>query len=785
MSSARAREARRSHIVNMPAKAHAASGALQRERMDRLPVITSARQPHSSSHETASEISRPRSTLNDSAEVHLHHHHEELLRLQGREVARMVGEKAGMKSELAELRQQQNEEIKLKNEQVERLHQQYKLELKEERRAKDEQVERLRQQHTEQVDRLRQQHAEEIQRKDKKIDDAHRDLVAMLKAASNNPLLTDLLPVEQNHTRALAEREAASTIAQRQRAPTIPAVARTTAAATAPRARRVVQWPSASTNATSAVSAETIASQLGQGGDGATTTLTGALEHALSLIEVLALHIPRRQRKTVKALCDRLETALDESGGVLVDQLVLCDPSELRQLGRSLSMVYALNADELDVEESVVTVEHALDELWRYGDAIIGAGRQLVAPAAGVRLLGLQAIRSLPRIVLEETVETEVELIPVLQEIGVTSDASRSSCAEREAAFLGIFAVALRNPATSAWAIRDISMEHFYTIAEDLHWGRLDGREGVRILAAAGSVSCVTIDVIGKSDDAAIRAPLEDAVMKGWKTAMKMPYATTKQRFEELRPHLLQGLADNDDIELAAGVGAVINSMLYLKDHDNVIDAVTVQASLLPQAALALHRRVTGGAFAPLEWWKARAQVVSLETACLHRIWIGMVNLGSKLGQHWQHEDTLAEAAHLMKINQAAGLSAQARAPAECLHYAFIIVNYSARIENKREMIRSIPGCVDALSYAAANEFVIWGRSMSSYAYQILVTLIGRNENGMTLSKDAVDGVLDTLHDYFGTDGDTWVRGSLPVSSGVYCYKRIRVHMHTYMYVSM
>jgi hypothetical protein len=86
------------------------------------------------------------------------------------------------------------------------------------------------------------------------------------------------------------------------------------------------------------------------------------LEHGLSVLEALTLSTPRQGRKAIDAVCERLESVLDNSVNErLVDQLSSCEASELSSLCEALCVVECLRADEGGVE-SVGAVSAALDQ---------------------------------------------------------------------------------------------------------------------------------------------------------------------------------------------------------------------------------------------------------------------------------------------------------------------------------------------------------------------------------------------------------------------------------------
>ena len=81
----------------------------------------------------------------------------------------------------------------------------------------------------------------------------------------------------------------------------------------------------------------TVASVLAHGGDSCEAALTDALEHSLEALETLLVSTPRHQRKTLKELCEKLESALEEMGLHWVACVSSFEASELTPLAKCLS----------------------------------------------------------------------------------------------------------------------------------------------------------------------------------------------------------------------------------------------------------------------------------------------------------------------------------------------------------------------------------------------------------------------------------------------------------------
>ena len=152
---------------------------------------------------------------------------------------------------------------------------------------------------------------------------------------------------------------------------------------------------------------------------------------------------PRKQRKGVRTVCDRVEAVLDrfDEDGVM-RQLSACARSELESLIQCLCRVSGLSVGGSSVAECVETVEAALHELARCSDAVLGAGELLKSAESEDRMRGLEVLRGLERVVLDEAVSSEVSAASMVLDMG--RDANRGN-GERTAAWMSAFALCFRN----------------------------------------------------------------------------------------------------------------------------------------------------------------------------------------------------------------------------------------------------------------------------------------------------------------------------------------------------
>eukprot|EP01048_Picozoa_sp_COSAG05_P028288 COSAG05_NODE_8699_length_679_cov_5.248072_1_plen_207_part_10 len=161
-------------------------------------------------------------------------------------------------------------------------------------------------------------------------------------------------------------------------------------------------------------SIDELVAQMQTGGSDAEAALVIALESTLEFLEAVLMSTPRKQRKAVKAQCERVEAILEEMDDETVERLASCEAAELTMLSEKFRAIRALQTAGNVGVECIGVIEVALDELKRCSDVVVGSSRQLASTELAVRMLGLGALAGLQRVVLEETVAAEVEVASVV-----------------------------------------------------------------------------------------------------------------------------------------------------------------------------------------------------------------------------------------------------------------------------------------------------------------------------------------------------------------------------------
>ena len=231
---------------------------------------------------------------------------------------------------------------------------------------------------------------------------------------------------------------------------------------------------------------------------------------------------------------------------------------------------------------------------------------------------------------------------------------------EREAAWMALFALGYRNGAATLGALSKCIVNGVGSVVGAAFSGRLQGREGLSVLAAWNAAENALVEITLKHADPTVRASAEKAVLALAGAIARLD--CTAARYTELMSVMLE-LSTGDDLVSAAGA---FKTLLWPLIASGAQCAGVVLASqLFPPAALSLLRRIDGQPQLrrPAAWWKERSESMHLDSVCLIG-WGGFFGTVLRVlpqlppnNADW--EELLAEGIHLCKINKEAELSAQ------------------------------------------------------------------------------------------------------------------------------
>eukprot|EP01043_Picozoa_sp_COSAG02_P063924 COSAG02_NODE_9196_length_2292_cov_1.844961_1_plen_727_part_01 len=238
--------------------------------------------------------------------------------------------------------------------------------------------------------------------------------------------------------------------------------------------------------------------------------LETTLEHALALLERLPASTPRKARKAARALCEKVDVAMDRAESQLMSEVVQREDLELYALGECLHAVQAVDLGS-DAEECVEVVSALLAELEHCFDRTLGATQLLTSEFLEMRMRGLTVLSGLAREPLE--LFSTVEVLAADTVVGLLTGGG-PSVAEQTLAWLALFAFGIRNePKGSVSVFTSDAMATLLSKMPQLGAGRADDFE-------------VTI-VEG------LRIGLVGAFALTWEMASKSPVGTVRQTIGE------------------------------------------------------------------------------------------------------------------------------------------------------------------------------------------------------------------------------------------------------------
>ena len=378
------------------------------------------------------------------------------------------------------------------------------------------------------------------------------------------------------------------------------------------------------------------------------------------------------------------------------------------------------------------------------------------------RTRGLQTLRELPRVVLDSGArESEVQAMTLTCEVVINLDLNVQ---EQIAGWLSLFTLWFRNvrDAEDISSVVGESLKKAYLggwnpVLGAVLSGRVQGREGAALCGCATLSHACVLELTTKSKTAAARAAWESLLKVGVSQILKLN--CTVARYKELLSQWLQLTADQD---LIFASGAAFATHVPVLVSSAVYAPIATSSADLPPAFLALMRRLQGGELRrPAAWWKERSSSVHLDSICVGNcIWCAinyvMLTGVSQLPPNDAGEEILAESIHMVKVNKAAELSAQ-----ECMSWSTIqsavkVISTAARDPARHESLLA-SGVVDALMWTTAHEYPLLGSGIAQYSATVTVALIGRNEVGLTPTRQAVNFVLDQFHIFFDDLSTHWL----------------------------
>jgi hypothetical protein len=109
----------------------------------------------------------------------------------------------------------------------------------------------------------------------------------------------------------------------------------------------------------------------------------------------------------------------------------------------------------------------------------------------------------------------------------------------------------------------------------------------------------------------------------------------------------------------------------------------------------------------------------------------------------------LNESIHAIRINLEAELTLQPTFSFLAFNFFFSCAAQAAHDETRCAQLLASPSLVEGLLFGSRASFNFMSTSVASVAAVAAVSLIGKNEGGLTLSEHAIGSTLDNFQEYF------------------------------------
>eukprot|EP01050_Picozoa_sp_SAG11_P011512 SAG11_NODE_1224_length_5481_cov_3.755853_1_plen_658_part_00 len=472
------------------------------------------------------------------------------------------------------------------------------------------------------------------------------------------------------------------------------------------------------------------------GGSETVQLVVSVLEHAADLLEGVSSSTPRKGRKAVREVLERVEAMAETVDSEWAKDVSRCGGADLEKLASMLRSVRELATGECGGAAVVERVSELLECLVRCGSAVLQSVAVLEAEESerDDRVLALEVLRGLGDGLQEVASSEEVSAVSVvLLHMGVEHGQS-----VRVSAGLALFCLASRNGFAVCESVELIQSVSNHLVDALKEVGSAGGGKDTWDVCAAMAASVLILIELSKIPSAR-RGPFERQCLLGIKATIGQFKSFAGRSELMLDGFMSRGLLQHADASLASGAAYIILWPLY----SGVFEARQAAAVEVFDAAWSLYQRVRATDMKSL---LVRTSSV-IDAACARMIGTSLclVNLRSlstpelKAMSWWPA--LVQETIEIVKLNHSEQLTEKDTA-------CFLMVQKMSLLElaAKDEAHHGVlleAGVLSALEYTCANDFVFLAASMSAYAAGTAVLLIGKNESGgKTLSRETVSIVL-------------------------------------------
>ena len=488
------------------------------------------------------------------------------------------------------------------------------------------------------------------------------------------------------------------------------------------------------------------------------------LEHGLTVLDAVSSSTPRgRQRKSVEALYESVEATLERIDSGFAQLLATCAEEQLDKLSQCLRAVEALQLNAFTPqrpggapENSAETIQALLAQLSQCSDLMAGAIELLASAEADHRMRGLGVLESLPHSFPPEPDSVSQAEIAVARVLTGMAGPSAGRYAERTLVYKALLRLGFRIGYEAGAVLASIP-----TMAGDevlnlwFQYESGDISAGLTLGAnyhVFGAFFCEA----GPRCIGPARANFEKALSDYVKTAgaehlQNVISRQTAADMHGLLPHLLALLRADDTVTAAGAMLWMFSSCNYLSaDAASVLQTAEVYDALLEfWQKLDLSQKALG-------WWLQPERLLPNLTFALAfgpiGLCFGLCGLtGTVCFEHDLWQEMLSETVHLLKLNQQSD-----ELPWIHLFDRLQMLYYMAATDHTIKARLVSEGVAERLLHTISQTQVFSGSTLAAWGALGAVLLIGTNERGLVLPREAVISVLSRLARHFDPSDRAW-----------------------------
>eukprot|EP01052_Picozoa_sp_SAG31_P002380 SAG31_NODE_84_length_27014_cov_3.743006_7_plen_1064_part_00 len=493
---------------------------------------------------------------------------------------------------------------------------------------------------------------------------------------------------------------------------------------------------------------------LASGGQETIELISHILEKAAQFMEVAVSSTPRKGRKAMRELLDRVESLVEVVNVQWCARLTKCSQEDLAQLGSAVASLSEVLSGQEPHPSATVEVLELMECLDRCGSVLLQSVAILSAP------LGTQshetystALEHLRMLSLERLESTSLDEVAASVVVSAHMSDDRMSVVVRASANLALFALGCRNGleacvAEGVWEniCSSIAAGLEPVVSDAAASSGIVSKGALDMAGASSYMIGLATEAIGKCPPCKRKA-LDEVVITSLTARAKASERLSDEFvLRVLSDFLDQTSSDTENLSLECATIDTLGSH-FVYTRPSIF--LTAHSKGYFSTAWQLHQKAFPSPLT-VDFFASTVSVIDYQSALLATqlfVYVTAVRFlppNTLTTSSWW-TTLVQESIHYIKVNHLARLS-----EAETMAAWTFILSFSAlsSATNKVEAIHPLlleSSLLEALEYACVNDFGIFGKNLAAEAAGTLVRLVGRNEGGKTLSRATVNSVMSDL----------------------------------------